>query len=450
MKNFSSSLILIALALLLGAYAFFFQRGPVKTDAKKSHLFSDFVSDDVNEVKLLNPSAQEGERSIDVKRDARDQWHIISPRALKADEEVMRGILTNVGGATPDTVIDHPDALTDYGFNDHSAVADFMFKGGKSRALTIGDKNISGASIYVKASGQTVVDLVPSYVAESLTKKLNYYRDHTVIQTDLVQASRVAITEHGKKMVLEKGKDENWTLTQPVSEKADPMKVRDVLTATNDLKIDEFETDHPSSLKIYGLAPPQAVLEVGSSQAGVKDQVLDIGRQKLKTSEFFARLKGQDTVFLISQRFVQSLDLKPSDFRDKTILQFDASQATRLSVTHGKKTILYVKDAKGQWNSLGRDKANDEGSGILSQLALLTISNFPGKGVKSGLDHPVYSVVVTLADNKSRQYRFGDETMGEIYLSMGQGSDIYQVLSSVVAPLEGIFAPPKVGLTPTR
>ncbi|MGH7740357.1 MAG: DUF4340 domain-containing protein, partial [bacterium] len=236
----------------------------------------------------------------------------------------------------------------------------------------------------------------------------------------------------------------NWTLTKPVSEKADPMKVRDVLTATNDLKIDEFETDHPSSLKIYGLAPPQDVLEVGSAKA--KDQVLDIGRQKLKTSEFFARLKGSDTVFLISQRFVKSLDLKPSDFRDKTILQFDASQATRLSVSHGKKTILYVKNAKGQWDSLGRTNANDEGSGILSQLALLTISNFPGKDSKSGLAHPAYSVMVTLADNKSRQYRFGNEALGEIYLSMGKGSEPYQVPASVVAPLKGIFAPAKAAL----
>jgi hypothetical protein len=450
MKNFSSSLILVSVALLLGAYVFFFERGPVKKEDKdkKEKVFAQFVADDVREIKLQNPAAAEREyRSIDIQKDAQDNWRILSPRKLKADESVMRGVLTNVGDTSPDTTIPNPAQLADYGINTAAARADFLFKDGTEQSLLIGGKGITGSSIYVKPVSQNTVYLVPSYVADNLTKTINDYRDHSIIATDLVQAARLRIAHGAKAVEVKKDKDGNWTLTKPTAGKADSMKVRDVLTAANDLKVDKFETDHPADLKIYGLASPSAILEIGSSQPGVPDQVLYLGRDKLKTSDVFAKMRGQDTVFLVSQNFEKSLEMNPSDFKDKTLLQFDASQAQRLTVTHAGKSIVYVKDPQGRWQSVGRDKANDEGSGVLSQLALLTIADFSAQRSKAGLHPSAYSVEVTFADRTARHYEFGNRDQDKIYLSAssglpGKGSDVYLVPASVASPLETIFSAP--------
>jgi hypothetical protein len=448
MKNFSSSLILIAAALLLGAYVFFFERGPVKKEEKKQTIFSQFVADDVKEIKIYNPAAVvQADRSIDIQKDNSDQWQIQSPRKLKADETVMRGVLTNVGDSTPDDTIVNPAQLADYGLNTGAAEADFIFKDGTRQSLMIGNKSISGSSVYVKPANQSTVYLVSTFVTDNFTKSVNDLRDHSVIATDLVQADRLRITHGAKVVELKKDKDNNWDLLKPASGKADSMKVRDVLTAANDLKIDKFETDHPTDLKIYGLASPNAVLEIDSSQAHSNDQVLYLGRNKLKTTDVFAQLKGQETVFLIPQSFSKSLDLKPGDFKDKTLLQFDASRATRLTVSRGAKSIVYVKDAQGRWQSIGRDKANDEGSGVLSQLALLTISDFSTERAKAGLDHPAYSVEVTFSDQTARRYQFGNRDQDKIYMASnsgprGKGSEIYLVSASVAAPFEGIFSAP--------
>jgi hypothetical protein len=446
MKNFSSSFILIAVALLLGAYVFFFERGPVKKEEKKDKVFTRFVADDVKEIKLHHPAAAQ-DQLIDIQKDNADHWQITAPRKLKADEAVMRGVLMNVGDMSPEDTLDHPNQLADYGLNTQAAQADFIFKDGTQQTLVIGDKDISGSSAYVKPANQPKVYLVPSYVTDNFAKSVDDFRDHSVIATDLVQADELRITRGAKTLELKKDKDNNWNLARPVAGKADPMKVRDVLTAANDLKIEKFETDHPANLKIYGLASPSVILEIGSSQAGSKDQVLYLGRDKLKTTDVFAQLKGQDAVFLVPQSFEKSLDLKPDNFKDKTLLQFDASRASRLTVSHDGKSIVYVKDAQGRWQSLGRDKANDEGSGVLSQLALLTIADFSAEHSKSGLRHPAYSVEVTFDDQTAHHYQFGNREQDKIYVtanfgSKGKSPEVYLVSGSVVAPLEGIFSAP--------
>jgi hypothetical protein len=445
MKNFSSSFILISVALLLGAYVFFFERGPVKKEEKKDKVFTQFVADDVKEIKLHQPAAHY--QSIDIQKDKDDHWQILAPQKLKADETVMRAVLMSVGDMSPEDTFDHPDQLADYGLNTRAAEADFIFKDGTQQTLMIGDKGISGSSAYVKPANQPKVYLVPSSVTDNFAKSVDDFRDHSVITTDVVQADELQITHGAKTLELKKDKDNNWNLTRPSAGRADPMKVRNVLSAANDLKIDKFETDHPSDLKIYGLASPGAILEIKSSQAASKDQVLYLGRDKLKTTDVFAQLKGQSTVFLVPQGFEKSLDLKADDFKDKTLLQFDASRASRLTVSHEGKSIVYVKDAQGRWQSIGRDKANDEGSGVLSQLALLTVTDFSADRSKSGLKHPAYSAEVTFDDQTAHHYQFGNRDQDKIYLTAnfgpkGKSPEVYLVSASVVAPLESIFSAP--------
>ncbi|HET9869141.1 MAG TPA: DUF4340 domain-containing protein, partial [bacterium] len=340
-----------------------------------------------------------------------------------------------------DDSVSAPAHLADYGLDHPGVQAQFKFKDGSAQTLLVGDKDITGNSVYAKFSGRPEVYLVPDYVVQNLVKTVDDLRDHSLIDTDLVQAGSLRVTADGRTIRVRKAKDNSWDLTAPVSAKADPSKVRDVLTSLNDLRVDRFETDHPSDLKIYGLASPSAVVEVGAAQAGAPDQTLLFGRQKLKTEDVFAKLAGSPTVFLVPQSFVKSLDLKPSDFRDKSLLQFDASQAERLTVSHGGKTIVYVKDAQGRWQAVGRDQANDEGSGILSQLALLTVSDFPGPKADSGTAHPAYRVDVALTGGLARHYAFGNREGSSVYLAVKGNPDLYLVPATAEAPLGSLFGP---------
>ena len=153
MKNFRSTLLYLGIAALIGGYIYFFERGPVKPkeEPKKDKVFENFVADDISDIKIENYgntlSAQKS--PIEIQKDSKDVWQIISPKNYEADESTLRGLLSNVGGFNPDDTIDHPANLAEFGLNSPTARCTFKTKIGTSFVLLIGDKNATGGiSLY--------------------------------------------------------------------------------------------------------------------------------------------------------------------------------------------------------------------------------------------------------------------------------------------------------------
>ncbi len=227
MKN---TLIYLAVAALLGGYIYFFERGPVKPkdEEKKTKVFDNFVADDIRDITIenLGTTLTAKKTPIELKKDDKDVWQIISPKPFKADEATIRTMLTGVGDFDPDTTIDNPTNLKDYGLDQPSARCTLKSKNGTSFVLLIGDKNMSSSSTYIKRGDKNSVYLVASFGADNLTKDLNNYRNKTFFKTDLVLAQKVEITRDGKAITFEKDKDNNWNITEPIQARADEGKMQ--------------------------------------------------------------------------------------------------------------------------------------------------------------------------------------------------------------------------------
>ena len=183
MKNSKSTFIYLAVAALLGGYIYFFERGPVKPkdEDKKAKVFDHFVADDINDVTIenLGTTLTAQKTPIELKKDEKDVWQIISPQKFTADESTVRTMLTGVGDFDPDTVIDNPVHLKDYGLDPPSARCTLKSKTGASFVLLIGDKNMSSSSTYVKRGDKNSVYLVAAYATDNLIKDINHYRNKT-------------------------------------------------------------------------------------------------------------------------------------------------------------------------------------------------------------------------------------------------------------------------------
>src|SRR5665811_15825 len=125
MKNSRTTLIYLALAALLGGYIYFFERGPVKKkeEEKKVKVFENFIADDITEIHLESPGTTQTalKTPIDLKKDEKGVWQIVSPKQLKADETTLRSLLSGVGDFTPDATIESPANLADFGLNSPTA-----------------------------------------------------------------------------------------------------------------------------------------------------------------------------------------------------------------------------------------------------------------------------------------------------------------------------------------
>lgn len=441
MKNFRSTLVYLVLAALLGGYIYFFERGPVKKEPLKNpKVFDNFVADDVREIKIENlGTTLTAERvPIDIQKDAKDAWQIVSPRQFKGDETTLRSLLTTVGQFNPDTTIDNPPHLSDYGLEKPRGRCTFVDKSGKSMVLWIGDKTVDGSFSYFKTPDKNRVYLLPSYSSDTLLKGLNDLRDHTFIHTDTVLAQKVRVMKDGKSVVLVKDKNNAWAIAEPIQDKADAAKVRDLLNSIDNLRVDQFVEDHPAHLNVYGLTAPHAEVEVWPSDGGPSRAIL-LGRKKLKVNGYFAKDRDQPVVSLVGGYFESSLSVNPSDYRDKTLLQFDGGAVKKLSVTHNGRTFAYQKDGKGQWVSEGRPNAQAEASGLVNQLAGMTIGEFVGKGADTGLAVPAFTVDVALTDGTQRVFRFGKRNKNQVYLASDKSKEAYLVPAGVLSEMEVDF-----------
>ena len=443
MKNFRTLLIYCALAALLGGYIYFFERGPVKKkdEEKKVKVFDNFVADDITRIHLENlGTTLTAEKSpIDIEKDEKGIWQITAPKQLKADETMVRSLLSGVGDFTPDSTIEDPANLADYGLKNPGSISVFKTKAGASFEVRVGDKNAAGSSCYVLASGKKTLFLLPATSLDGLKKKVDEFRDHSFIKTDMVLAKKIRVTRDGKVFEFEKNKDNAWNITEPIVEKADENKVRDLLNNLNGLRIDSFVKDHSDGLETYGLSKPHAKIEVWNSDGGPSKTIL-FGHDKEKTSNCYAKTTDLPAVYLVANYIEKATNLKLSDVRDKSVMKFDAGSVNGITVRRGAKTWVYQKGDKGLWTSEGRTGANDEGVNIISQLSQTTIVDFASKDAVTGLINPSFIVELSMADKTTRRFRFGNRDQNMVYLASDKAKDVYKVSSAVISQLEVYFS----------
>lgn len=442
MKNFKTTLVYLGIAALVGGYILLFERGPAKKkdEKDKKKVIADFVADDIRSIQIeaLGTTLSAKPAPIDLQKDEKDAWHITAPKAYKADDATIRTALTGIGDFNPDTTIEDPKNLKDYGLDPPVARCTLKSKDGKTFVLLIGDKSMSGSSAYIKTGDGKAVYLVASFATDNLKKGLDNYRDRSFFKTDSVLAQRVEITREGKSYLFVKAKDNSWDILKPIRGKGDAGKIRDLLNAISSLHIEEFVTDHPTGLGAYGLSSPRVRIEVQDSDSPKPHTIL-MGKKKDKTTNVYAKSGEEPYLYLVGEYFDKTADIKISDYRDKSPMQFDGGAVKSLTVRRGTSNYVYEKDAKGQWACPGRSDANNEATVLINLLSGTTVLEFPTKTEAVGLKSPFYVLEVALADGKTRTFRYGKRDQGKVYLASDHGPEVYLVADGVMGQLDAFY-----------
>ena len=441
MKPSRSTIAVLAVGSLLVAYIYFFERGPAKkAEDKKVKVFADYVADDITQMHVENfGTSVTANKIIDMHKDDKGAWQIDKPIPMQADETTMRSVLNGVGDFNPDTTIENPGQLADYGLNSPTAHCTLKNKAGATFEVFVGDKTVAGSSYYVKTGGKNTVYLLPNFSIDYLKKPFNDYRDHTFLKTDTFMSRKVRIVREGKVLALEKSADNVWKITEPIQDKAEESKVRDLLSNVNNLRADNFVEDHAANLGKYGLSHPHARVEVWNN--GDKEpRTLLLGNKMKKENTMYAKLESLPAVTLVRDFIDNNINFKVSEYRDKSVMRFDLQSARTLAVKHAGKTYSYTKDDKGTWSSPGRSNALNEANDLINGLSQTTISSFAEKSAITGLSNPSWVAEVGLPDGKTRTYRFGLREKDQVFLASDKTKDVYLVSPATVAQMEVYFS----------
>ena len=112
-----------------------------------------------------------------------------------------------------------------------------------------------------------------------------------------------------------------WWITQPLSDRADTERIKDILDELKNLEIakEDFVSDSKEDIINYGLDKPVFTISIGTTD---NVQTLLLGHSL--DEMIYAKLEGESSIFLVHDMILRNLDLELNDLRDKQLLRFDA------------------------------------------------------------------------------------------------------------------------------
>ena len=392
MNRGRSFLLLIVVALALGAYLYFVEskRDPTATEAKTKVLGLETGTLEEIEVK-----ADSGEVTR-LKKDGGD-WQIVQPAGIPPDSTKTSSLASTLESLEEQRIVtENPTSLAGFGLEPPRITVAFR-KAGQTemKRLLIGTKTPTGSDLYAKVDGQQKVILISGYLEDSLNQTTFDLREKGALKfaRDGVDALRLETTGAPAMAFAKKGSD--WRLTAPVAAAADFSAVDGIVSKLFQAQMKSIAADDGTKeLAKYGLDKPQATVIVG---AGSTQATLALGSKPDDTS-VYARDLSRPMIFTVDATLLEDLKKKPEDVRHKDVFEFRSFNAQSLELTYGGKTYAFAKQkpatpdassAAEVWKMTAPEaKDIDQAafSNLLGSLSNLRAESFADKPMTGGED----------------------------------------------------------------
>lgn len=223
-----------------------------------------------------------------------------------------------------------------------------------------------------------------------------------VFAYDTEKINQLQITSSGGDITaLRKDAAGTWTLFRPSDVAADRNNVSEIVTNLANLEEDRVVEENASDLKVYGLAEPR--IDVTFNVEGEKEPKRILFGDKNPTGVgIYAKLPGDNRVFIVANSLDTTLNRSSFDLRDKTALVFDQEKVDSVTLAAGTQTLRLERSGQ-DWKLVQPVQAPADFvavQGLLGQLQSAQMTNLKDqpqdlKDFKQyGLDKP--GVVATL------------------------------------------------------
>ena len=448
MKSLRSTLLLLVIVAVFGAYIYFNERGPIAQKDATVLLRSD--PQKISEIKL----SQNG-TNLKLKKDGavwkvqRDQ----STNAVPADADALQNFLKELQLVqSPAVFEDDPKNHREFGLEKPSVslqTADAKIEFGNSPSF-------DAAKVYarVTGAGKTQVALLPATLKTSSAKPFVDWRDKAALRVKIEEVQAVSMrapavaANFEKTKAGEEGAADEWSLTMPVEAKADSGSVESLISQLSNTTTAKFFDDNPKSPKEWGLDKPQAQVTIAT-----KDGPLSLHLGKKTAGGYAAQNSLSPAVFEVPASLFGLMNRPLRDWRDKKVVEVETDKIKQVTLTfRGQSKTFEQKNER--WHEVGAktdDSAKGKEAADAAHRALLDLL-FAVQGLeaqdfidkvespsKYGLDKPWLSLRMD-----ALTLRIGNK--GKLY-AQPDNSSLFVLPSSVqpglLTPLNALFNPKK-------
>lgn len=345
-------LIYLCIFLALLAYVYFVEiRYKQKQEAKKKEA-EKIVRVDKDKIIRLGLKSKDGKK-IGLGK-VGDKWVLDSPVKVKADERTVRGVLTSLSEAQFEKVLKEKDVKwSEYGLDKPDFTVTFSTRDDTS-SLFFGASNPAKTSYYLRAKDSPKLLLVTDTLKNALNKTLFELRDKTVLAIAPVDVDRIVVTKDGKKTELKREGPEKWVMTEPEKIRVKAAEInRNLINLTN-LQAKDIIDEPKTEGDPYGLNNPAQSIALEGKK---RNQILLVGKAKDKKkntprskSDIYARVKGQNMVYVIADREITAFTIDPKKLRDRYLMSFKPHEIQKVEVDLDGTKWLVVRSAGDKWS----------------------------------------------------------------------------------------------------
>ncbi len=333
MSRGRSTLLLLAVALGLGAYIYFVEmkREPSDAEPPKDRVFAGL---DAGTINALTLRATSGDVTT-VEREGAG-WRITAPIQARADGAEVSSLTSSLESLDVSRAVDEaPADLATFGLAEPRMSVAFTTENA-TQTLLLGDRTATGGDIYAKLDGQSRVFLIPSWLETSLDRTTFQLRDKAIVAVDRAQVDSISII--GAPGTIELAKEgDSWSLEQPISARADSSAVDTLLTRLTTGQMQAVVAEEPATLDVYGLEPARTTVTL--SGGGERLAQVLVGSES-GDAAVHVKDAARTVVFTVEASLASDLQRPASAYRRKALFDVDTTSAAKLSVTREDGTTL--------------------------------------------------------------------------------------------------------------
>lgn len=349
-----TTIFLVALAVVLGAIAFWDYKKGVSTEEaeRRARKLIEMKAAEVTRLQLVRSN----ETILLEKR--QDHWEIQQPLAVRADDNAVNAILDQLEFAQRQRTFAEKEldarTLADFGLTHPRLQLTFRDSKGEHTIL-FGTETATKDAVYAQVQGQKTACLVPQYVFERADANLNSLRNRVLLDFLPEAATRVEIKVADRLLELAKAAartntEPRWSIVKPFPARADQQKVADLLGEISGLRVQDFVSETAKDAHQYRLDEPRIALTVW---IGERSQTLLLGGSPTNdASRVYAKLKNADPIYTVSAESAKKFDLQVNDLRDTHVLSFRESDVHRIELSRKNETVLLTRTGV-LWNVSG-------------------------------------------------------------------------------------------------
>lgn len=277
-------------------------------------------ADAVNRLELSWPEAK-GPFAIALERDADQVWQLRRPIAGRADQQTVRGLLSNLEYLQATGFVDVRTPAADEALRETALEIDYSGGDAASGDASAGKLRIAGLleGARLVESGAKLFLLAPERL-DDFARNLSAYRDKQLVALDAESLEKIEFEFAGKDAVALVHGETGWSAGE---REIDAEAVEGLAASLAGLHAADIAADEMGDreLESLGLAPPAVRIRIGaggSEAAGKGGEPIGLELGRLDPDRgLFARRTGNPTVFVIDAALAESLPLSLTAFDER-------------------------------------------------------------------------------------------------------------------------------------